>query len=301
VSPDRGEVMTLHESIQRAGEHVEKRRLGPFSVSAIGLGAMRLAGPNVFGPPANRDDAIGLLRAAVELGVDHIDTAQFYGPVVVNELIREALYPYQSDLVLVSKVGAKRGRMGEVLSDDEPVRLRQGIEDNLRTLGTSQIGIVNLRIMRDSGPDSLFDDQLDVMMAARDEGLIRAIGLSNVSLAHLTHALKFTDIACVQNEFNPIERISQPVLEECTRRGIAFVPFAPLGFGTSSVLANPTLIRVASRIGCTPAQACLAWQLAMAPNVLLIAGTSSLCHLRENLAAAIIHLDNRDLRQISQP
>ena len=292
--------MTEPKSIQQAVEMLEKRRLGPFSVSAIGLGAMRLAGPNVFGPPASREDAIGLLRAAVELGVNHIDTAQYYGLAVVNELIREALFPYRTELVLVSKVGAKRGRRGEVFRDDEPVRLRQGIEDNLRTLGTSQIGIVNLRIMRDSGPDSFFDDQLEVMMAARDEGLIRAVGLSNVSLAHLIHALKFTNIACVQNAFNPIERMSQPVLEECTERGIAFVPFAPLGFGTTLVLANPTLTRVASRIGCTPAQACLAWQLAMAPNLLLIAGTSSLRHLRENLAAANIHLDNGDLREISQ-
>jgi pyridoxine 4-dehydrogenase len=292
--------MTEPKSSQQSVEMLEKRRLGPFSVSAIGLGAMRLAGPNVFGPPASREDAIGLLRAAVELGVNHVDTAQYYGPAVVNELIREALFPYRSELVLVSKVGAKRGPRGEVLRDDDPVRLRRGIEDNLRTLGTSKIGIVNLRMMRDSGPDSFFDDQLEVMIAARAEGLIRAVGLSNVSLDHLMHALKFTEIACVQNAFNPVERMSQPVLEECIQRGIAFVPFAPLGFGTTMVLANPTLTRIASRIGCTPAQACLAWQLAMAPNLLLIAGTSSLRHLRENLAAANVHLDNGDLREISQ-
>jgi pyridoxine 4-dehydrogenase len=292
--------MTQLKKGQQAVEILDTRRLGPFDVSAIGLGAMRLAGPNVFGPPANRDDAIGLLRDAVELGVNHIDTAQYYGPAVVNELIREALFPYRSELVLVSKVGAKRGRRGEVFRDDDPVRLRRGIEDNLRTLGTSQIGIVNLRMMRRSGPDSLFDDQLEVMVAARNEGLIRAVGLSNVSLDHLIHALKFTEIACVQNAFNPVERMSQPVLEECTRRGIAFVPFAPLGFGATSVLANPTITQVAARSGCTPAQACLAWQLAMAPNLLLIAGTSSLRHLRENLAAANVHLGNNDLREISQ-
>jgi pyridoxine 4-dehydrogenase len=292
--------MTEPKSSQQAVGMLEKRRLGPFSVSPIGLGAMRLAGPNVFGPPASREDVIGLLRAAGELGVNHIDTAQYYGPAVVNELIREALFPYRSELVLVSKVGAKRGPRGEVLRDDDPVRLRRGIEDNLRTLGTSHIGIVNLRMMRDSGPDSFFDDQLEVMIAARAEGLIRAVGLSNVSLDHLMHALKFTEIACVQNAFNPVERMSQPVLEECIQRGIAFVPFAPLGFGTTMVLANPTLTRIASRIGCTPAQACLAWQLAMAPNLLLIAGTSSLRHLRENLAAANVHLDNGDLREISQ-
>ena len=162
--------MTEPKTIQPTVEMLEKRRLGPFSVSAIGLGAMRLAGPNVFGPPASREDAVVLLRAAVELGVNHIDTAQYYGPAVVNELIREALFPYQTELVLVSKVGAKRGPRGEVLRDDEPVRLRQGIEANLRTLGTSQIGIVNLRIMRDSGPDSFFDDQLGVIERGAERG-----------------------------------------------------------------------------------------------------------------------------------
>jgi aryl-alcohol dehydrogenase-like predicted oxidoreductase len=292
--------MTEPKGDQQPGEMLEKRKLGPFSVSAIGLGAMRLTGPNVFGPPATPENAVRLLRAAVELGVNHIDTAQYYGPAVVNELIREALFPYRPELVLVSKVGAKRGRRGEVLRDDEPVGLRLGIEDNLRTLGTSHVGVVNLRVMRDSGPDSFFDDQLEVMIAARDEGLIGAVGLSNVSLAHLLHAVKITDIACVQNAFNPVERTSQPVLDECNRRSIAFVPFAPLGFGTSSVLANPTLTRVASRNGCTPAQACLAWQLAIAPNLLLIAGTSSLHHLRENLAAANVQLQGTDLREISQ-
>jgi pyridoxine 4-dehydrogenase len=278
----------------------EKRKLGPFSVAAIGLGAMRLAGPNVFGPPANRDDALALLRAAVTSGVDHIDTAQYYGPVVVNTLIRDALRPYPPELVLVSKVGAKRGSSGEIFADDEPDRLRQGIEDNLRTLGTNNIGIVNLRLMRSSGPDSFFDDQLEAMIQARNDGLIQGVGLSNVSLAHLLHALKFTDIACVQNAFHPADRTSQPILDECVRRGIAFVPFAPLGFGSSSVLKNPTIARVAADSGCTPAQACLAWQLALAPNVLLIPGTSSLNHLDENVAATNIHLDNRALGLISQ-
>jgi pyridoxine 4-dehydrogenase len=278
----------------------DERRLGPFSVSPIGLGAMRLAGPNVFGPPANRSDAIALLRAAVGLGVDHIDTAQYYGPAVVNELIRAALHPYPPELILVSKVGAKRGKRGEVFADDEPARLRQGIEDNLRTLGINRIGVVNLRLMRNAAPDSLFDDQLEAMTLARDDGLIRAVGLSNVTLAHLLHALKFTEIACVQNEFHLDDRTSQPVLDECAQRGIAFVPFAPLGFGSSSVLGNVTLGHVAARSGCTPAQACLAWQLAVAPNVLLIPGTSSLHHLHENLATTGVHLDDRALQLLSQ-
>ena len=287
-------------AVQQPLQMMEKRQLGPFSVSAIGLGAMRLAGPNVFGPPADRDEAVAVLRAAADLGVDHIDTAQYYGPVVVNELIREALHPYPPELVLVSKVGAKRGNRGEIFADDEPGRLRQGIEDNLKTLGTSSIGIVNLRLMRTSGPDSLFDDQLGAMMAARDDGLIRGVGLSNVSLAHLLHALRFTEIACVQNAFNPADRTSQPVLDECTRRGIAFVPFAPLGFGSSSLLRNPSLAQVAARSECTPAQACLAWQLAWAPNVLLIPGTSSLQHLHENLAATQVRLDDHALQEISR-
>jgi pyridoxine 4-dehydrogenase len=278
----------------------EKRTLGPFSVSAIGLGAMRLTGPNVFGPPESREDAIALLRTAVELGVDHIDTAQFYGPEVVNDLIHEALHPYPPNLVLVSKVGARRGNRGEIYADDEPDRLRQGIEDNLRTLDTDGIGIVNLRLMRSTGPDAFFDDQLQSMIKARDDGLIRAVGLSNVSLAHLRHALKFTDIACVQNGFHPADRSSQPVLDECVRRGIAFVPFASLGFGSTSLLRNPTLGHVSARLQCTPAQASLAWQLAIAPNMLLIPGTSSLRHLRENLEATNVRLDDEALRTISQ-
>ena len=292
--------MTVRQSLPRSENAPEKRGLGPYSVAAIGLGTMRLAGPNVFGPPANRDDAVALLRAAVELGVNHLDTAQYYGPVVVNELIRDALHPYPPELVLVSKVGAKRGRRGEVFADDEPGRLREGIEDNLRTLRTDRIDIVNLRLMRRSDPNSLFDDQLGAMMAARDDGLIRAVGLSNVSLEHLLHALKFTEIACVQNAFHPADRTSQPVLDECGRQGIAFVPFAPLGFGSSSVLANPELVRVAAESGCTPAQACLAWQLGIAPHVLLIPGTSSLRHLHENMAAGSVSLDHHAFQRISQ-
>jgi aryl-alcohol dehydrogenase-like predicted oxidoreductase len=261
---------------------------------------MRLAGRNVFGPPAFRDAALAVLRAAVDLGVDHIDTAQYYGPTVVNELIREALHPYPPDLVLVSKVGARRGRRGEVFVDDQPGRLRQGIEDNLRTLRTETIGVVNLRLMTTSGPGRFFEDQLAAMVDARNDGLIGAVGLSNVSVAHLRHALRFTEIACVQNQFHPADRSSQPVLGECMRRDIAFVPFAPLGFGSSSVLADPTLARVAASSGCTTAQACLAWELALAPNLLLIPGTSSLEHLRENLASADVHLDERAVQVVSQ-
>jgi len=278
----------------------DRRPLGLLSVSAIGLGAMQLAGPNVFGPPESRDNAIALLREAVNSGVDHIDTAYYYGPALVNEIIKEALFPYPAHLALVSKVGARRGRTGEIFADDEPSRLRSGIEDNLRTLGVDRIAVVNLRLMRGSAPDAFFDDQLQAMVSARDDGLIGAVGLSNVTLAHLRHAMKLVDVACVQNEYHPADRRSQPVLDECRQRGVAFVPFAPLGFGSSSLLANPTVARVAARSGCTGAQACLAWALATAPNMLLIPGTSSRRHLQENLAVSQIHLDADAIFEISQ-
>jgi pyridoxine 4-dehydrogenase len=261
---------------------------------------MRLAGPNVFGPPSDRAAAIALLRDAVENGVDHIDTAEYYGPTVVNEIIREALHPYPPELVLVSKVGAARGKNGEIFANDEPWQLRRGIEDNLKTLGVDMLAAVNLRLMRTSAPDALFDDQLGAMMAARDDGLIGAVGLSNISLSHLKHALEFTEVACVQNSFHPLDRTSEPVLEECTRGSIAFVPFAPLGFGSTSLLAHPTVVSVATRLGCTSAQVCLAWEVATAPNILLIPGASSQHHLRENLAASRVRLDSDALREISQ-
>jgi pyridoxine 4-dehydrogenase len=261
---------------------------------------MQLTGPNVFGPPADRASAVALLKEAVDLGVNHIDTAEYYGPTVVNELIRQALHPYSPELALVTKVGAARGPRGEIFAADRPDQLRRGIEDNLRSLGVEQLAVVNLRLMSGSSPDAFFDEQLHAMVAARDDGLIGAVGLSNVSLAHLRHALRVTEVACVQNEYNPVDRASQPVLDECRRRGIAFVPFAPLGFGSTSVLSNPVLARVAARLGCTAAQACLAWELAISPNLLLIPGTSSRHHLLENLAASQIHLDNDAFHSISQ-
>ena len=281
---------------------MKKRRLGPFMVAPIGLGAMRLAGPNVFGPPDNRADAIALLRAAVDGGVDHIDTAQYYGPDIVNELICEALHPYPPELALVSKVGARRDSRGGVLVADEPAQLRRGIEDNLRTLRVDQLAVVNLRLMRDDGPDAFFDDQLGAMISARDDGLIAAIGLSNVTLAHVLHALRFTELACVQNAFHLANRRSQSVLDECSRRNIAFVPFAPLGSGAASagaVLSTPEVVGIATRLRCTSVQVALAWALTF-PNVLLIPGTSSMRHLRENLAASGVQLDPDALQQLSR-
>jgi pyridoxine 4-dehydrogenase len=279
-----------------------RRPLGPFAVAPVGFGAMRLAGPNVFGPPKDRAQAIAVLREAVDLGVDHIDTAQFYGPDIVNELIREALYPFPSQLVIVSKVGASRDARGGIFAADAPEQLRPAIEDNLRTLGMDTLPVVNLRLMRPSGPDALFDDQLAAMIAARDDGLIASIGLSNITLEHLLYALRATDVACVQNAFHLANRASQTVLDECTRRRIAFVPFASLGFGATgpnSLLDAPEVVAVSKRLGCTPAQVALAWALDASPNVLVIPGTSSLHHLWENLDARSVQLDAEAARQLS--
>ena len=243
-----------------------------------------------------------MLRRAVELGVDHIDTAQYYGPDVANELIREALYPYSGTLALVSKVGARRGGSGGWLPYDEPDQLRHGIEDNLRSLGAGQLAAVNLRLVDGAAPDQRFDDQLAAMVQARDEGLIGGVGLSNVTREHLLHALEHTGIACVQNPLNLVDRASLPVLQECSSRGIAFVPFFPLGsaFGQANpVLGNEHVLSNAARLGLTPAQVALAWVLGLAPNVLLIPGTSSRRHLDENLAVAGIKLDEDAQQQLA--
>jgi pyridoxine 4-dehydrogenase len=198
-------------------------------------------------------------------------------------------------------VGARRNDSGGIFAADEPKQLRHGIEENLRTLGVDFVPVVNLRLMRPGPPDGLFDDQLSAMISARDDGLISGVGLSNVTLAHLLHALEFTDVACVQNAYNFGDRRSQPVLDECARRGIAFVPFAPLGSGggDGSVIGAPQVARVAARMGAQPSQVALAWILHAAPNTLLIPGTSSRLHLRENLAAATLDLDDKAMRDLS--
>jgi aryl-alcohol dehydrogenase-like predicted oxidoreductase len=269
--------------------------LGERTVRRLGLGAMQLPGPGAFGPPKDRQQALAVLRRAVELGVDHIDTAQYYGPGVANELIREALHPYPDGLVLVSKVGAERDRDGRWLPALRPEQLRSGVLDNLRTLGLEQLAVVNLRLM---DQESAFDEQLDAMIALRAEGLIADIGLSNVSLEQVEYAVQRTEIACVQNPLNVIDRSSEPVLWACARQAIAFVPFFPLGSafgGVNRVLTHPGVVATAERLGATPAQTALAWFLAFAPNVLLIPGTSSLAHLEENLAAGSVELDREAL------
>ena len=273
---------------------MQRYRLGTQTVSRIGFGAMQLPGPGVFGPPRDRDTAIAILRRSAELGVDHIDTAQFYGPAVANELIYAALYPYPPGLAIVSKVGARRNAAGGILQYDAPAELRAGIEDNLRTLAVDHLGAVNLRLIDNSAPGQRFDDQLGAMMQARCDGLIGGIGLSNITREHLVHALARTDIVCVQNPLNLADLTSMPVLEECNKRGIAFVPFFPLGSAfarNNPVLGNLGVIAAAARLGCTPAQVALAWLLRLRPNVLLIPGTSSLRHLEENMAVASIELD----------
>jgi aryl-alcohol dehydrogenase-like predicted oxidoreductase len=270
-------------------------QLGPWRVNRIGYGAMQLAGDNVFGPPRDRDEALAVLRAAVDNGINHIDTAQYYGPGVVNELIREALHPYPSDLAIVSKVAARRDESGAVLAYDEPDQLRAGIEENLVTLGVERLAAVNLRIMDGSKPGNRFDTQLEALIDARDDGLIDGIGLSNISIDHLRRATDQTDIVCVQNLFNLVDQRSGDILEECTRRGIAFVPFFPLGWPRAvqrSVLDSHIVADLATRLHATPAQIALAWLLDRAPNVLLIAGTRTHQHLAENIGSGGIVIDN---------
>jgi pyridoxine 4-dehydrogenase len=270
--------------------------LGPWRVHRTGYGAMQLAGDGVFGPPRDRDEALRVLLAAAAAGVNHIDTAQFYGAGTVNELIREALYPYPDGLAIVSKVGAGRDAGGTLLRSWEARELRQGIEDNLRTLGTGRLAVVNLRVMDPSEtPGRRFDAQLAVLAQAREEGLIDGIGLSNVSRAQLLRAVAQTQIVCVQNLFNLADQRSLDVLTECQARNVAFVPFCPLGLPGEvrhRLLADPVLAALGVRLGATPAQVTLAWLLDLAPNVLLIPGTRTRAHLAENLASADVKLDD---------
>ncbi len=264
-------------------------------MARIGFGAIQLPGRGAFGPPRDRTEALAVLRRAVELGVNHIDTAQFYGPRVSNELIREALHPYPDHLALVSKVGARRDDAGGWIPLVGPADFRSDIEANLRTLGVEQLAVVNLRLMDGGRPDDRFDELLSVMIAARDDGLIGGIGLSNITREHLLRALERTEIACVQNAFSLVDRSAQSVLRECTARSIPFVPFFSLRSPFAppdQVIGHPLVLEAAARLGCTPAQAALAWTLGVAPNILMIPGTSSVPHLEENLAVAAIELDD---------
>jgi aryl-alcohol dehydrogenase-like predicted oxidoreductase len=289
---------------------MDSYQLGSYPVGRVGFGAMQLPGPGVFGPPRDHDQAIAVLRRAVELGINHIDTAQIYGPNVANKLIREALHPYPADLALVSKVGGKRDAQGNWLPAQEPDDLYDQLEENLRTLDTDRLAAVNLRVFGSDGGAGpaelnreLFDRQLSTMTRARDEGLIAGIGLSNIGVDHLRIALDRTEIVCVQNAYNLVDRTSQPVLDLCLEHGVAFVPFFPLGSGfapDNPVLNHPAVVREARNLGHTPAQIALAWTLAVAPNVLLIPGTSSVAHLEENTAVRDIELDDETKRELDE-
>jgi pyridoxine 4-dehydrogenase len=284
-------------------DRASRYRLADKAVWRVGYGAMQLAGDGVYGPPRDRDEAIAVLRAAVDAGINHIDTAQYYGPGVVNELIREALHPYPECLALVSKVAARRDDSGAVLPYDDPDQLLSGIHDNLTTLGIERLTAVNLRVIDNAAPGARFVDQLGALVTARDEGLIGGIGISNVTLDHLKRALEITEIVCVQNFFNLAARDSLPLLKECRVREIAFVPFCPLGFPRAqrdAILTNPAVAAVAANHDAGTAQVALAWLLAIAPNVLLIPGTRSRGHLAENIAADGLSLSDSEIVLLNQ-
>jgi pyridoxine 4-dehydrogenase len=280
--------------------------LGPHSVRRIGFGAMRLPGPGVWGPPPDRDAALAVLRRAVEVGVDHIDTAQYYGPDVANELIRSALHPYPDGLLIATKVGGRRGPDREWLPAVTPDELRAAVHDNLRSLGLEQLGLVNLRLVGEADgmpdPGVALPDMLGALIELRDEGLIDAIGISAVTVDQLHEARALTEIACVQNHFSLIDRSGADVLEACRELGIAFVPFFPLGggdiVGTRELLERDAIRAIAARHDATPAQVALAWMLSQGPHVLAIPGTSSVAHLEENVGAAGVELGPEDLSML---
>ncbi|HEX4691311.1 MAG TPA: oxidoreductase [Solirubrobacteraceae bacterium] len=260
-------------------------------VDRVGYGTMQLPGDGVFGPPADRDAAIAVLRRARELGVDHFDTSAYYGPWVANELLREALHPYEG-MTIVSKVGGRRGPDASWIDASTPPELAWGIDENLIGLGVDRIDVMNLRLMR--ADDAAFDAKLGVLADAVRAGKVGAVGLSNVGLAELDRAAELrVDVACVQNRYALTFREHEALLQACAARGIAFVPFFPLDFGR--VAGNEVVRRIAARVGATPAQVGLAWLLAHAPNLLLIAGTSSLVHLEENVAVREIELSEEDV------
>jgi aryl-alcohol dehydrogenase-like predicted oxidoreductase len=266
---------------------------------------MQLPGPGVWGPPRDRDEALRVLRRAVELGVNHIDTAQFYGPAVSNELIRDALHPYGDDLAIVSKVGARRDGAGAWLPAQRPDDLRADVEENLRTLGVEHLTAVNLRRMGEHGDgtdDVALEDQVAELAALRDEGKIAGVGLSTVSAEELSAARAVTEIVCVQNPFSLVDQKDAEVLDACTAAGIAYVPYFPLGSAfphLPKVVDQPAVQAVAARRGVPAARVGLAWLLARADNVLLIPGTSSVAHLEDNLAVTDLELTADDLAELA--
>ncbi|MDP9572959.1 UNVERIFIED_ORG: aryl-alcohol dehydrogenase-like predicted oxidoreductase [Agrobacterium larrymoorei] len=275
-------------------------KLGDHTVRRLGYGAMQLAGKGVFGPPRDRAEAVAVLREAVESGVNHIDTSDFYGPHVTNEIIREALHPYASDLLIVTKVGASRGADASWKPAFSRAELTQAVHDNLRNLGLDVVDVVNLRAMFDvHGPaEGSLDEALYVLADLKQQGLIRHIGLSNVTAKQIEDAGKITDIVCVQNQYNLAHRHDDALIDTLAARGIAYVPFFPLG--GFSPLQSSTLSDVAAKLNATPMQVALAWLLQRSPNILLIPGTSSRGHLRENLVAATIELPSEALSELEK-
>ena len=272
--------------IEKAGTFT----LGTRTVKRLGYGAMQLAGPGVFGPPKDRDAAVAVLRAAVEAGVDHIDTSDFYGPHITNQIIREALHPYQGSLAIVTKIGARRGDDGSWIPALSPQELTQAVHDNLKNLGLDVLDVVNLRSMLDVyGPaEGSLEAPLSALAELQHQGLVRHIGLSNVTAKQVADGRRICDIVCVQNMYNLAQRGDEALIDELASHGTAYVPFFPLGGFTP--LQSGALSEVAQALGATPMQVALAWLLQRAPNILLIPGTSSVGHLRENLAAADLSL-----------
>ncbi|HZC17506.1 MAG TPA: aldo/keto reductase family oxidoreductase [Caulobacteraceae bacterium] len=271
--------------------------LGDRSVNRMGYGAMQLAGPGVFGPPKDRAAAIAVLREAVASGVNHIDTSDFYGPHVTNQIIRQALHPYPDDLMIVTKVGAVRGADASWNPALTPADLAAGVHDNLRNLAVEALDVVNLRVGGLQGPTSdSIEPQMTVLAELKSQGLIRRLGLSNVTSAQLAQARDIAEIVCVQNLYNLARRDDDPLVDELAAAGIAYAPFFPLG--GFFPLQSEILSEVAAGLGATPMQVALAWLLRRAPNILLIPGTSSLDHLRENLAAAELKLPPEALTRL---
>jgi pyridoxine 4-dehydrogenase len=277
--------------------------LGDKPTNRMGFGAMQLTGPGIFGPPSDMSAARAVLRRAIELGVDHIDTAQYYGPDVVNDLIRQALYPYPENLKLVTKVGARRDAAGGVLPAQRPEELREAVEENLRSLRVERLALVNLRLV-DNRTGVPLEEQLGALEELRRAGKIDLIGLSNVDQAHVERALGLYDIAAIQNGYSIIDRWDDPLVDFARDREIAFVPFFPLGSsfrgGPARLAGEAAIVEAAAKHGATPAQIALAWLLARYERMLLIPGTSSVVHLEENMAAVEIDLDQADLAALER-
>ena len=282
----------------RSVERSDTFQLGDLRVKRLGYGAMHLSGPNVFGPPADRGAALAVLREAVASGVNHLDTSDYYGPHVTNQLIREALHPYPDNLVIVTKIGARRGNDGSVLPASSPEELIQAVHDNLRNLDVDVLDVVNLRNMFDDAAraEEMIDTGLTVLAELQRQGLVRHIGLSNVSPAQIAAGRRTCEIVCVQNRYNLAHRGDDGLIDSLADDRIAYVPFFPLG--GLAPLEPSTLSNVARLLNANTAQVALAWLLRRAPNVLLIPGTSSLAHLREDLAAAELDLTDEAIQRL---